>query len=58
MVYFCARCEAMSWNSGAALLPSGGPPMYFGRSIMMPTTNRGASAGKIPANVIQWFSWL
>jgi hypothetical protein len=43
--------DAIAWNSGAATAPPCRPP--FASSITTATTNCGASAGAIPANVAQ-----
>jgi hypothetical protein len=38
----------MSWKRGAAV------PVDLGASSMIPTTNRGLSAGNMPTKVIQY----
>ena len=42
----------MSANSGAADCPPDPSELRFGLSSMMPITNRGLSAGAMPANVM------
>ena len=48
--YRCVRYEAMLWNSGAAECPTGS--VVSGASSRIPTTNRGWSAGRMPAKVM------
>ena len=56
MLYRWVMYEATSWNSGAAEVPPSSPGV--GQLIMMPTTKRGLSAGRIPAKVTQYLELL